>query len=175
MYQVKREFLPDNIFVCNMPTLRVKLSSDFVYTGVYDKGYEAKSTTDPLELQTNTTNEYFVWQNKNKSKLIIIQLSTLKNPQWRYAGSGFHRKFRKSYKAEKFCGDRWNTLVRKNFKFNEVHYKKMLSIDSTIDKEYSIIKQYARIGINSNMMVKIYYLSKTTENFTPETDITIIK
>ncbi len=38
MYQVKREFLPDNIFVCNMPTLRVKLSSDFVYTGVYDKG-----------------------------------------------------------------------------------------------------------------------------------------
>ena len=50
----------------------------------------------------------------------------------------------------------------------------MLSIDSTIDKEYSIIKQYARIGINSNMMVKIYYLSKTTENFTPETDITII-
>ena len=57
----------------------------------------------------------------------------------------------------------------------EEYRQELRSIDSTIDKEYSIIKQYARIGINSNMMVKIYYLSKTTENFTPETDITIIK
>ncbi|MCD4730234.1 MAG: hypothetical protein K8R74_06530 [Bacteroidales bacterium] len=175
MYQVKREFLPDNIFVCNMPTLRVKLSPDFEYTGVYDKKLEAKSTTDPDIMQTNATHEYFVWQNKDKSKLITIQLSTLKDPRWHWSGSGFSRKFRKQYKVETLGGDKWNTLIRHNWKFNPVHYKKMLSVDSTIDKEYPDVKQYARMGINSNMMVKIYYLSKTTENFTPETDITFIK
>ncbi len=40
MYQAKREFLPDNVFACNMPSVKVQLSSDFVYTGEYGKGGE---------------------------------------------------------------------------------------------------------------------------------------
>jgi len=160
-FQAKREFLPDNIFVCNIPTLRVKLSSDFVYTEAYDKKLVTKDQGNDSGFGRTTTStyEYFVWQNKDKSKLTIIQISTLQDPTWSYNGSGFSQKYEKQYKVETLGGDKWNTLIRH---------------DSTIHKECSHAKVYARIGISSNMMVKIYYLSKTTKNFTPDTDITII-
>lgn len=171
MYQAKRDFMPDNVFACNMPSVKVQLSSDFEYTGVYDKSLEAKSTTDPLETPTtNTNNEYFLWQKKDKSKLIVVQLSTLKDPRWYFTHKGTS-----SYTSVVLGGDKWYVKKQHNWKFNAIHYKKLLSIDSTIEKEYAIAKRYARIGINSNMMVTIYYVVKDNDNFTPDTDITILK
>ncbi len=176
-FQTKREFLPDNIFVCNMPTLRVKLSSDFVYIGAHDTELDAKDEGHDADIGRTTvsTHEYFMWRSKDKSKLIIIQISTLQNPRWSYMGSGFQKKYEKQYKVETLGGDKWNTLIQHNLKFNEVQYKKLFPINSTINKESFYAKSYARMGINSNMMVYIYYLSKTTKNPTPDTDITIIE
>jgi len=172
MYQAKREFLPDNIFVCNMPTLRVKLSPDFDYTGAYDKKLLTKDTGPDSDLgrTASSIHEYFVWQNKDKSKLVSIHLSTLKNPQWRYTHKGLS-----SYATVILGGDKWYTKEHKGFKFYDAHLKKMTAIDHTITKEYAVAQIYKRIGINSNMMVSVLYLSKEAENFTPETDIAIIK
>ena len=172
MYQTKRDFMPDNTFVCNMPSLIIKLSPYFIYIGVYDKKLNTKDKGVDADLgrTSSSVHEYFVWQNKNKSKLICIQLSTLKNPQWRYIHKGYD-----SYTTVILGGDKWYTKKLNKWKFNDAHYKKLLAIDSTIEKEYAAGAQlYSRIGINSNMMVKVFYVSKTTENFTPDTDITMI-
>ena len=119
---------------------------------------------------TNAVSEFFVWQTKDKSKLVVIRLATLKDPRWRWGHKGTS-----SFTSVVLGGDKWNTKTQHNWKFNENHYKKLLSVDSTIEKEYAIAKLYARIGINSNMMVMIYYVVKDNDNFTPDTDIMIIK
>ena len=170
MYTPSREFAPDNTFACNMPNVKVQLSSEFVYAGVYDKRFLGKSTTDPLVAQSNVVNEYFVWQNKDKSKLVSIKISTIKDP-----GFYFNHTGTRGYETVILGGDKWYAKKFDRWSFKDNHLKKLKAIDPTITKKYAVAKRYARIGINSNMMVGIMYVSKDSENFTPETDITILK
>lgn len=170
MYQAKREFMPDNVFACNMPSLKVQLSPDFLYTGVYDKRFLGKSTTDPLVAQSNVVNEYFVWQNKDKSKLVSIKISTIKDP-----GFYFNHKGTRDYQTVILGGDKWYVKKFNKWKFYDLHLKKLKAIDATITNEYAVAQRYARIGINSNMMVAIIYVAKEGATFTPDTDIIIIK
>ena len=172
MYQVERTRLADNTFKCNMPSVTFKLSSDFVYIGEYNSKYGAKDVSpgsSDLGRTTTRVEEYYAWQSKDKSKLVVVYIVTLKNPQWRFSRKGLSK-----LEAVEIAGKEWHTKMWYGFRLNNEYYKRLTDIVPGASRSYKIVKEYRRVGISSNMMPKIYYLSKDGEGFTPDKDITIL-